>query len=107
MGSVDDWSIKCFFMTLLDGLLFSTSSLSLPGDVYYYCKNKEDFGKYNFCTAIVDDLTQKALKWKKKDPNERTGATSIQGCVAFLLVIFFSLFFSSPAPNVEPSIYAQ
>lgn len=87
METNDDWNIKCFFMTLFDGFLFSTSSLYVPGEVYYYCKNIEEFRNYNLCKAIVDDLTEKATKWKKKPPSERTGAAAIQGCVAFLVVM--------------------
>jgi hypothetical protein len=105
-------------MTLFDGLLFSTSALSVPGDIYYYCKKKEDVAKYDLCTAVVNDLTQKAIKWKKRDVakydlctavvndltqkaikwkkrgvNERTGAISVQGCVALIMVMpYFTLF---------------
>jgi hypothetical protein len=80
-------------MTLFDGLLFSTSALSVPGDIYYYCKKKEDVAKYDLCTAVVNDLTQKAIKWKKRGVNERTGAISVQGCVALIMVMpYFTLF---------------
>jgi hypothetical protein len=74
-------------MTLLDGLLFSTSALFVPGDIYYYYKNIEDVAKYDLCTAVVDDLTVKAKKCKKVAPSDRSGATSVQGCVALVVVM--------------------
>jgi hypothetical protein len=74
-------------VTLLDGLLFSTSALFVPGDIYYYCKNIGDVAKYDLYTGVVDDLTVKAKKWKKVAPSDRSEATSVQGCVALVVVM--------------------
>jgi hypothetical protein len=83
-GNGDAWSIRCFFMTLLDGLLFSTSALFVPGNIYYYYKNIEDVAKYDLCTAIVDVLTVKAKKWKKVAPV--TGQGQLQSRAALCLL---------------------
>jgi hypothetical protein len=40
-------------------------------------RKKEDVAKYDLCTAVVNDLIQKAIKWKKKGVNEKTRAISV------------------------------
>ena len=82
-GDGDDWSITCFFMALFDGLLFPTTSLSITGDTYFYCKNINDVCKFDLCSAVVDDLANKVPKWKK---SSSSNSPSVQGCVALLLV---------------------
>jgi hypothetical protein len=48
-GNGDDWSITCFCMALLDGILFPTTSVTLPGEIYRYCKVAGDVCQYHYC----------------------------------------------------------
>ena len=80
--NADDWTLRCFFMTLFDALLFPTSSLVMSGNIYSYCKDLDNIGNFDWYKAVVDDLAIKVKKWK----NCRKTTTSAQGCAVLFLV---------------------
>lgn len=88
----DDWTLSCFLMTLFNALFFPTSNLDVLGHEYFYCFDLEKVGKYNWCRAVIDDLTDKVSKWQTV---RKRATPSVQGCVVLLLVCCILFFLCS------------
>jgi hypothetical protein len=83
----EDWTLRCFLMTLFNALLFPSSNLEVLGQEYFYCLDLDKVGKYDWCGAVIDDFTDKVSKFQS---GGKRATPSVQGCIVVPLVCWFS-----------------
>ena len=77
-------SMRCFFLIVFNRLLFCKGSFDITNDHIYWTRQIEQFGDFDWCQLIYNDLCNAVRMWHSRDKNQVT--TTVYGCCLVILV---------------------
>jgi len=98
-GGADSVSMRYFFLIVFNRLLFCKGSFDITNDHIYWTRQIEQFGDFDWCQLIYNDLCNAVRKWHSRDKNQVT--ITVYGCCLVILIYYLDHLYDKAAPTTK------